>query len=682
MNFFKRAASALGSLLTESRRSIFATAVNYFYPIYLFNPKKYYTGWVFAAINFIATQVATIDVGMQVKKGDKWENVDNHPSLDLLKKVNSEFVSSQLFYSVPAWCEAEGNAYWVIFYNQKGEPSEIWPYDSTRVIAHTDPDGFLDGYQLINEAGQISVLLGLEEIIHFKKYNIKNRLRGMGTIEAIRLEADTDMHAGEYSRNFYYNSAVPSGVLETEKGLTREQIEVVREGWNKQYQGVENANKTGILHSGLKYKPTVMNQRDMQYLEQRKYSRDSILAVFGVPPPLLTLEAANLANIQGAEYIFAKYKTKPWMEFIVDNLNEFYLPKWKLNPAQYRFYNKIDPIPENEDLELKKEQAEVNLVVTVNEARAKKGLPSVGTQGDVLYVSNTLVPLGTPPSIGFSSGGTPPAKESKKKIVTKEVMREALQALLTDQTPKSQAIYLDFLEQTKDALLAKLEKAKSFKKLPAIDSTNAFTKLRSIAKRMKITKDTADEMAKLLFENWDDWIGILYNSIKSDAELGMTYGGRTAIARVDAKIEFDLENERAQAWIADTALNDAKSVVGTLKDELRPVIAQAASEGKGAEGVARAIRDSYSNIAPWKSLMLARSELCNGYSQGALEGYRQSEVVEGKEWFTGGNNPCDECLANEDQGSIPLDEDFQSGDDAPGAHPSDECTLLPTMIKE
>src|SRR5208282_2235305 len=55
--------------------------------------------------------------------------------------------------------------------------------------------------------------------------------------------------------------------------------------------------------------------------------------------------------------------------------------------------------------------------------------------------------------------------------------------------------------------------------------------------------------------------------------------------------------------------------------------------------------------------------------------------VSGKRWVTVGDDAVEEiCLANEDQGVIDLDEDFDSGDDAPPAHPNCRCWLEPVLV--
>jgi HK97 family phage portal protein len=563
MDLFRRVKSALTGSATGS--GIFAAFANFFYPTFSLNPKKYYTSWIFACINAIAEQVSTIELKMQRKnrKGE-WEDVDSHPALDLLKKVNPQTTSSELFYSVPSWIEAEGNAFWIVVYNGKGEPTELWPYDSTRIIHTLDDQGFVNGYKAFNERGK-EIQLSIFEVIQFKKYNIKDRNRGASTIEAVRMEADTDLHASEYNRLFFYNNATPGGTLETDKSLTTEQITQLREQWNAKYQGSANAHKIAILHSGLSYKATAASQKDMQFLEGRKYSRDMIFAIFRVPTVIFgILENANRANIWGAEYIFAKYRIKPYQDLIVDRLNEFYLQLWKLSQDEWRFALAKNPIPADEEMELKKKEVGYGKWLTANEIRAEEGREPI-EGGDVLADPNHAAAAGQ---------GMEPAAENnngKKKLkvtkAKKDPVVQGLDDLFDNQLEKSTKRYQDFMEKTKVKLLKKLKGKKTLLESTTTKETpqTLEEKLLHVVKIRTERKAKGDDLVKLLFEDWDDWVGVLHDSLKDDYDIGMAYGGKIGLQRVDVSIKFDLENERAQAWIEDTALKNARTILGILK---------------------------------------------------------------------------------------------------------------------
>lgn len=614
----------------------------------------YYKGWVYPCVNAIAEDVSTLELQLMRKTSRGEEVVENHIAMDLLHNVNPQMSSSELIMATQSFLELEGNTFW---YVPKGtvirKPAEIWTLDPTRVWIAKHQELFVSGYVYKNEAG-VDVPLAVDEVIHFKRFNPRNRYRGIGTLRAAALAIDTDNYAAEWNKNFFYNSAMPAAALETEKTLSDEVFQRLKTQFAAKYGGIDNAHRTAVLEAGLKIRPLQISQKDMDFLEARKYSRDEILAAFRVPKSILGIvEDVNRANAEAQEYTFAKRVINPRMKFIVDRLNEFYLPLFEgKNSALYFTYK--SPIPENEELILKKQNSSYGKWRTTDEVRELEKLPPLPNgEGQVIASLGPVLP---------EEAEEDEAQKSKKKTFNKAVkdkivigQEKLLKKYLKDSTNK----YTNFLEDTKKSLLNKLNKQKSL-----------------------VTKDAAEELVKLLFEDWNDWVGILYNSLKEDDELALAYGGKTALKRVKIGIEFDLGNERAQEWIEDTALKNAKSIVGTLKDDLRPHLLEAAKEGEGAQGVADVLVEQYSLLEEWKGLQIARSELTNAYSQGTLEGYRQSDVVESKKWLTVGNSDDDDCTANEAQGAIGLNDTFQSGDDAPGAHPNCRCCLLPVVKSE
>lgn len=125
------------------------------------------------------------------------------------------------------------------------------------------------------------------------------------------------------------------------------------------------------------------------------------------------------------------------------------------------------------------------------------------------------------------------------------------------------------------------------------------------------------------------------------------------------------------------------SIDGYTRDELRSVISQGMQDGIGLDGIADSIEDlrdvdGMSPFSAYRASMIARTETANAHNQGALFGYqaaRDAGVNVMKQWITA-DDPCDDCADNEDQGPIDLDDDFDSGDDAPPAHPQCECDIV------
>lgn len=121
----------------------------------------------------------------------------------------------------------------------------------------------------------------------------------------------------------------------------------------------------------------------------------------------------------------------------------------------------------------------------------------------------------------------------------------------------------------------------------------------------------------------------------------------------------------------------------TTRDMIRGIIADGLDENIGTDEIADNIEES-TGFSRERAELIANTEVRRANSDAALDGYREARDGAGvdvkKEWLLG-DNPCDVCEANAAQGAIDLDETFESGDDAPPAHPNCECAVAPVVVE-
>jgi HK97 family phage portal protein len=611
-----------------------------------------YKGWVYACVNAIAEEVATIDLKLQRLTSNGWVDIENHLAITTLHDVNSFMSSSDLLLHTQAFLELEGNAFWYLPRGKAtNKPAEIWLLDPTRTLVVKSATNFISGYVYRNEVGQ-NVPFNVTEILHFKRFNPRNRYRGLGTVAAAALAIDTDTYSAEWNRNFFYNSAMPSATLETAGTLTKEQLDRIKAEFDARYKGVDNAHKLAILQGGLTFKPITLSQRDMEFLEQRRFTRDEILGIFRVPKTaLLITEDVNRANAEATDYVFSKRVIKPRMEFITDQLNEFYLPMFGESLKSMRFVF-TDPVPQNIELKLKEKETGIRAgYYTINEVREEEGLDPVDG-GDVVYLPINLIPIGQPrqnttevnqQTIQIKSGLD--AVEKRVRFIRSEI------------TEKAQEYRTILLEQ-KSYLLRKLKNQK--KKIVKAD--------------LGVLLDVA------LADFDDDWVKVLVTQNKKSLTTATLYAGREALRNLDSDRQFTIENPRAVEWLRDNALTHARSVLDTIKEEVRNRIATGVSEGRSINEIAEHIGEFFDEQSQWRALRIARTEVISGYAEGSIEGYRQSGVVKGKRWLTANDDRVDdECAENEADGAIGLESNFSTGHSAPPVHPNCRCTLQPEV---
>ena len=110
------------------------------------------------------------------------------------------------------------------------------------------------------------------------------------------------------------------------------------------------------------------------------------------------------------------------------------------------------------------------------------------------------------------------------------------------------------------------------------------------------------------------------------------------------------------------------------------MVSQGIENKRGIPGLARDIKQSFGDMSKYRSELIARTETANALSTASLD--RMGEMgIEGKEWITAGDDRVsDECLGNEAEGVIPVNQSFSGGVMAPPQHPDCRCVVAPAIL--
>lgn len=600
-----------------------------------------YKGWVYACVNAIAEDVASTDFHF-VREKSTGDTIDDESLvMNLLKNVNPFMSSSELLLYTQSFLELDGNAYW---YLPRGsvtkKPSEIWVLDPSRMTIVKSKTDFIGGYLWKDDTGK-QVPLGVEEVLHFKRFNPLNRYRGMGTVQAAALAIDIDTYAAQWNKNFFFNAAIPSAVLSTDKAITPEQYERIKSKWESQHTGTANSNKLTILQGGMTYTPINLSQREMQFLESRRFTRDEIMGIFRVPKTVLGLtDDVNRANAEASEYVFAKRVIKPRVKFICDRLNEFLLPMFNEDKARFIY---DDVVPRNAELELTEREASVNKWVTVNEIRNEDGLDPIAN-GDSLYVSSLLVPLGQTPD-AVQQGKQAKLKHfDPDRLKAMDTRVRYVQSQINKRTTTISKFYLQLGEEI-------------------IGVSKGFD-----------TKGVKDDLMRLFFNKTEEVMVSFKNEGENIAKEVVPHAAETLLARIGSDVSFDLQNPRAQEFIRNSGLDLVRSVEGTVKEQIKERVVAGIDSGLGADAIAGNIKEFFDNGSKYMANRIARTEVIAAYSEGNLEAGLEDPLIVEKRWLSL-PDADEDCTQNVDDGDIPKDAGFSSGDFAPPVHPNCRCDV-------
>jgi SPP1 gp7 family putative phage head morphogenesis protein len=127
-----------------------------------------------------------------------------------------------------------------------------------------------------------------------------------------------------------------------------------------------------------------------------------------------------------------------------------------------------------------------------------------------------------------------------------------------------------------------------------------------------------------------------------------------------------------------------KSMLDTDQEHLIRIIQNGIESGDSVQQISSAIKDSVPSYSSMQAQRVTRTEILRASNQSTLDAFKQSGIVEGKQWLTAGAD--DECAIYEGQ-TESLDSNFYSDasefqDGDPPLHPNCRCVLIPVLLED
>ena len=662
------------------------------------------TGWVYACTSVIADELAKIRLRLYRKKGVDTEEIFNHPILDLLHRANDFTTKYDLFWLTAQYLELAGEAPWFVF-KKNGMPVGLYLLrpDKISIRAGTG-DRFIDGYTYRNDKGK-EVYIKPDEMIFNKIPNTINPFRGMGTLQAAARVVDIEEYSEEFNRNYFVNSAMPSMFFSTDQKLGEEKKDRFRKSIEKNYTGIKNAQKFLILEAGLEAKPLQMTQRDMEFIEQLRWTRDKILGIFRVPRTALGItDDVNRANAEATDYVFAKRTIQPKMERLIQQLNEFLVPMFPDGKNLLIGYE--SPVPEDTEKKLKYYESGIrNGFLTINEVRRKEGDEPIGEDGDQVLISSTLKPIGEKPAI-IPSKDILHKINTRNKLATRGASKKKVDDIIMGSVKEVEGDIrglVKFEEERRDKLVMQwsdVEIKKSWASMTKRSATytEKFTKLLKLQFKHQIKnillrhKDITSGWKIDVDQERAVWFKVfmpLYEEIVKGE-------GQKVLNELIKDGKFSDMTDTSQRFIHDKTAKMSWEINKTTNRKIEKIVND--NIGENVKVVSAKMTDLFDNMEKSRVDIIARTEVAKAINFATEESYRQSGVVEAKKWVTGRDNRvCEFCrelegkiiglnenfenrganLEGEDEGIMDIDYENIS---APPLHASCRCGLVPIIV--
>lgn len=176
-----------------------------------------------------------------------------------------------------------------------------------------------------------------DEFLHFKFYNPQSVWRGLSPAAAVRLGVVIDQLVQVWSRTFFGNNARPDFAIYAKEGITKnEKREIEKELAEKFGADKLNSHKPIILENGITDVKTLSYPRkDLEWLDQRRFSRDEIGAIWNVPDEIMGFGRNTFENFDTAERVLWSLAMINLINFRDDKLNHFFRSNGRLDRHEH-----------------------------------------------------------------------------------------------------------------------------------------------------------------------------------------------------------------------------------------------------------------------------------------------------------------------------------------------------------
>lgn len=289
---------------------------------------------VLSCVNIKANALAVIPIKTYKKNGKEKKEDYNSALYNLLRyEPNENLIASLYKKMISQDLDLRGNHYSQIVRNGLGEVVALHPLLADKMKVLTK-----DGKKYFEYDGKV---VRNNRILHIFDIPDHTGLKGLSRIEYAKQALDFANAASRHGNELFKNSAMPSGSFEMSGELGDEAYNRLKNDLEAKYSGLSNAGKTLLLEGGLQFKPMTLSNSDSEWLESRKFNREELCGIFGVPSSMIN-DTANTAygNLEQKYLEFYTGTIFPLTTILEEQLRLSLLPKNKKENISIKFkYN-------------------------------------------------------------------------------------------------------------------------------------------------------------------------------------------------------------------------------------------------------------------------------------------------------------------------------------------------------
>lgn len=229
--------------------------------------------------------------------------------------------------------------------------------------------------------------------LFFCYYETIDGIRPVTPIQYARETIKLARNAEKYGNDTLAKGAVLPGYYKTQAKLSDTTFERVREQLAK-YNIGENSGRAPLLENGLEYVPVSMTAQDMQMLETRRYQKEEICGIFGVPPHLIgdVAQAKGWSTMEQTMTEFLQLSLTPYLVRIENAITTRLIPQQSWGRSYAKF--NVGGLLRGDTTARTNYYRTLNQIgaISANEIRAKEDMNAVAG-GDHYYIPANMQPV-------------------------------------------------------------------------------------------------------------------------------------------------------------------------------------------------------------------------------------------------------------------------------------------------
>jgi HK97 family phage portal protein len=646
---------------------------------------------VYSCINLISKSASSVPwhVYRRNAQGEK-EVVPNHPLSLLIEKPNPFMSRKDLIERITSHLYLGGNSI-TSKVRANDIVSELWilPPDAMKIVpSQTD---FISHYEY--RADGIVHRIETRDIIHNKFIDPGNMFWGMSPLQAGAKQIDTDVSAMEWNKVSLQNRAITDGVFSFENPLTHEQWTEARKMVREQYSGASNAHTPWVLGNNAKWQPLSLSPQEMDFIESRKFTREEICSIFGVPPVMIGYyENATLANIETGRKIFWQDTIVPYLEDLKNCLNLALSNDFGGEDLELSYdLSKVDALQENMTEKITNAKSLWSMGVPFNMVNQRMELDFDDIPGgDVGYLPSSLLPSDLAGEMFTSEPQNEPQENEE----------DTSKGIAPPSNKKAHTGDIKALDFTKD--IHRDFYWKSYERRRNRWYQNVTRKSAKIYKEMgeKVSnaflsgdQSAAEKSIESFEQKWNksfvSWWTEMVKEFGTETFDNLKKDHRSYNRKDEGEDAFDPYDQIIQHYIAETSAEKIVTIVASRKKEVNKIIdaMREGTEQATMDDIARAIKQKFDDLSRYSAYRIARTEVVGASNYGSYQGAKSTGIPMARYWITSRDDRVRDEHEQMDGKKIGMEESFTmpSGEkltfpgdynaDAPGNSINCRCTV-------